>query len=126
MLKKIVVWGIVALIAATIVHDTGRYFRTWYDLDSFSKDAATNVAIVVSQTQDRDKAGRDAVARATEKGYRLYGFDIQGAAVILWLEADVDGTWALGPVIAFSKGERDTSRLWDIPIVVRVKARALG
>lgn len=125
MLKKILVWGIVLMVLATAINDVGRYFGTWSSLDSFGKDAAENVSTLAGQPDGRDKAGRLAMELATAEGYRLYGFDVQGSTVTLWLEADVTGTWVAGPFSAYRNGERDFSKLWEIPLVVRVKSRGL-
>ena len=104
MVKKVVIIMLVVIVTIAIVNDIGRYVITWFNLDEVTRE--TSKVATAAAAQGRDAAAAAAVDYAATQDVTLYAYDQNDATVYVWTEANLDGTWALGPILVTVRGGR--------------------
>jgi Na+-transporting methylmalonyl-CoA/oxaloacetate decarboxylase gamma subunit len=106
MVKKVVIIMLVVLVTIAVVNDIGRYVVTWFNIDEVTRET-TKVAASAAN-QGRDAAATAAVNYAATQDVTVYAYDQDESTVYVWTEKDLDGTWALGPILVTIQGGRLT------------------
>lgn len=128
-MKKILGWGLVVLIVATLINDAGRYLTG----SQQAAEIARSIAPIGAQAareyrgtkRGRDKAWAAIYPAAQELGGTAENVDVNGDAITVWVRYDVEGTWVIAPVQQAMLGTEDWTSWWESPVPVTGKARSL-
>ncbi|TLM76817.1 MAG: hypothetical protein FDZ70_06140 [Actinobacteria bacterium] len=125
MLKKLLGWGIVIAIVATVINDGGRFFSGWRVAEDAAIQAATDGATAGRGEGGRRKAWVAIYNSAARLGAVAENVDMGDSGVTAYVRYDVTGTWVVAPVIQMSNGVWDVKTWWTTPIAVRAKGRSM-
>jgi len=102
-MKRVI--GVLLLIGvlALLLNDGGRWFNAKSSLRTSTSELA-GWASTYARNLPRDQAAAELVSQANSRLIRVsqYGQDQNG--IQIWTEADVHGTWVLGPLAAVNRG----------------------
>ncbi len=102
-MKRVIGVLILIGILAVVLNDGGRWFNAKSSLRTSTNELASWAANY-ARNLPRDQAAAELVNQANVKLIRVsqYGQDQNG--IQIWTEADVHGTWVLGPLLALNRG----------------------
>jgi uncharacterized protein YpmB len=124
-IKRIVIVVIVVLVVAAPINDIGKYLSAYYNLDTATREAATQAASAAKRNNaDRNAGGLAAMGFAKENGIVVYGYDQSNGRCTVWTKSTVDGTWVWGPFLA-ATSSKPFSQWWKEPVPITAKADAL-
>ena len=116
-MKKLFPLLIALLILATFANDLVRYLSAQTALRNGTNDLVTWAA-ANGRGVPRDQIATALVTQAAKDDIRVYQYGQTDVSMQIWTEADVKGTWVVGPYIAVIHGVPLKSA-FKTPFVIR-------
>ena len=116
-MKKLLIAVVVLGLIAVVMNDRAQYFSAYNGLAASSYaigDWASRNVSTVAPAQFGEELGKQALAQHVH----VTQYSIDPTSVHLWAEADVTGTWLLGPYLAMSNGT-PFNKAWGSSFVIK-------